>query len=177
MDDLTSIDGRTAARIIMLVIVAGIVSDTVLHECGHALASIICGLPVVDISWFPPITYVDLSTATDVQTIFVAFAGVGFPCMIGWIWHPKNLYLGVVAETIRLESIFALIQSVIGVAQYSSIGTTDITDMEIAMQTSVANVAFFVVGLIIAILISTALFLLWKPLWKLLVPRRTFYVL
>lgn len=119
------------AVILLIGLLTAILIYPILHEGGHALASILCGAKICEIQ-FLPISFIICETdGTSVSgMVVIGLGGMLFPLLLSWIIYAKNFWvwlMGLYLNFICLLSFAISLYGCIKFMQGNAMVNEDIT--------------------------------------------------
>lgn len=136
-----------------------------LHECGHALATIIAGGKVCEFQLLPlPFVTCESSKINLSGMIIIGLSGMMFPLLFSWIIYLKNFWIWIIGVYLNFICLLSFAISLYGCIKFinrSPIVNEDITKvLELCPEKSsvfLTGLTVLTIGMVIQIIISKPL--------------------
>lgn len=151
--------------ILLVGLLSAILIYPILHEGGHALATVLFGGKVCEFHLLPlPFIICESSEVSLSGMILIGLSGILFPLLFSWVIYLKNFWVWLIGLYLNFICFLSFAISLYGCIRFingSSIATEDITKV---LELCPEKISAFVIGLIVLIIGIVMQIIVSKPL-------------
>lgn len=151
--------------ILLLGLLSAILIYPILHEGGHALATILFGGKVCEFHLLPlPFVICESSQISLSGMILIGLSGMLFPLLFSWVIYLKNFWVWLIGLYLNFICLLSFAIALYGCIRFingSSIATDDITKV---LELCPGKISVFVIALIVLIIGMVIQIIISKPL-------------
>lgn len=150
--------------ILLVGLLSAILIYPILHEGGHALATILVGGKVCELQLLPlPFVTCESSKINLSGMIMIGLSGMLFPLLFSWIIYLKNFWIWLIGVYLNFICLLSFAISLYGCIKFingSPIANEDITKV---LELCPEKISAFVIGLIVLIIGIVMQMIISKP--------------
>lgn len=151
--------------ILLVGLLSAILIYPILHEGGHALATVLFGGKVCEFHLLPlPFIICESSDVSLSGMILIGLSGILFPLLFSWVIYLKNFWVWLIGLYLNFICFLSFAISLYGCIRFingSSIATEDITKV---LELCPEKISAFVIGLIVLIIGVVIQIIISKPM-------------